>query len=65
MNSTGLDKILLSIKKEVSWRDSGVLWGLEEQLESSQDSPEDGNFTNRIDFIKLLLVKDKKSTGQS
>lgn len=62
MNSTGLDKSLLSIKNSAG--ETGVLWGLEEQLQSSQDSPEGGNFTNRIDFIKPLLVKDKKCTGQ-
>lgn len=38
---------------------------MEEQLESSQDSPEAGNFTNSIDLTKLPLVKDKKCTGQS
>lgn len=61
INSIGLDKSLLSTKKVISWRDSGVFLELEEQLESSQDSPEDGHFTHRLDFIKLLLVKDKKT----
>lgn len=65
MNATGLDKGLLSVKKEISWRGSGVLQGLEKQLESSQDSPEAGNFTNRIDLTKLPLVEDKTCTGQS
>lgn len=48
MNSTGLDKSLLSTKKEIIWRHSAVLEGLEKELESSQDSSEDGNFTNRL-----------------
>lgn len=65
MNTTGFDIGLLSIKKQISWRGSGVLQGLEEQLESSQDSPEAGNLRNRIDLTKLPLVKDKKRTGQS
>lgn len=65
VNPVRLGKDPLSVKKRISWRGSEVFQGLEEQLESSQDSPEAGNFTNRIDLAKLPLAKDKKCAGQS
>lgn len=65
MNLVRLGKDPLSVKKRISWRSSEDFQGLEEQLESSQDSPEAGNFTNRIDLAKLPLAKDKKCAGQS